>query len=62
MPLGLNSTNGNNYAVENNSSAAPKLYLGSISGLGSYLGSTGGGLITNVGTSGIVNQVGKSTL
>jgi hypothetical protein len=53
MHLTINATNGNNHSLDNNSTAAPNFYLGSISGLGSYSGSSGGGLI---------NQAGKSTL
>jgi hypothetical protein len=62
MPLPLNGTNGNNYSLDNSSSAAPKLYLGSISGLGFHSGNTGAGVATNGGTSSLINQAGKSTL
>lgn len=52
MPLGTNgvTNNQNGHQLDNGASAAPKLYLGSGSGLGFLSGGSGGSTSTNPGT------------
>ena len=61
MPLPGNGSSGGQNILnhDSNASAAPKLYLGTSSGLGFLSNGAGAALAT---TSSLINQTGKSTL